>query len=197
MAHHWYAEYLSAMGRHAQAFAEIRRAQELDPVEPLLLAVGGEIYAHARRYDQVIEQCRRGLKLDSNFGLAHVNLAWGYIGRGMYNEARQEFEKGAAIYGSDFSVGLPVVYAATGKKAEALKFLDQARVRSRNGETLQRALARAYMYLGDKQSALQWLEKGYENREPNMVFIRVDSAFDPLRSDPRFQALLRRMNFPP
>jgi TolB-like protein/DNA-binding winged helix-turn-helix (wHTH) protein/Flp pilus assembly protein TadD len=195
VGHHWYAEYLSAMGRHEQAFAEIRRAQELDPVSPLLRAIGGEVYYCARRYDEAIEQCRKGLELDSNFGLAHANLGWGYIVKGMYKEAGLEFEKAGAAYGGNY-VGLAVVCAAMGNKGKALKILDQARERSSHGEASPWHLARAYILLGDNQRALVWLQKADEDRDPAMAFTKAEPAFAPLRSDPRFQALLRRMNLP-
>ena len=81
-SHHWYAEYLSAMGRHDEAIAEIKRAQELDPLSPLLFAIGEEIFILARRYDDVIEEAKKALELDSNYALAHGNLADGFLGKG-------------------------------------------------------------------------------------------------------------------
>ena len=77
-SHHWYAEYLSAMGRHDQAIAEIKRAEELDPLSPLLFAIGEEVCTNARRYDEVIEEAKKALELDSNYALAH-----GESGRGL------------------------------------------------------------------------------------------------------------------
>jgi tetratricopeptide (TPR) repeat protein len=197
VAHHWYAEYLSAMGRHGQAFAEIRRAQELDPVSPLLRAIGGEIYRYARRYDEAIEQCRKGLELDSNFGLAHRNLGSGYLGKGMYEEAMAEYEEANRLIGRANRLWLARVYVAAGRRGEAVKMLVRFSEQSRQGEVSLMWLAALYVALGKKQRALDWLQKAYENRDPYMVFIRVDLGLDPLRSDPRFLALLRRMNFPP
>ncbi len=196
VGHHWYAEYLSAMGRHEQAIAEIRRAQELDPVSPLLHAIGGEIYNFARRHDEAIEQCREGLELDSSFGLAHRNLGLGYFGKGMYEEAIAEFEGADRLIGRGNRLCLARVYAMAGRRDAAVKMLNRFSEQCTRGEISPIGLSSLYVALGKKQRALDWLQKAYEQRDPYMVFIRVDWAFDPLRSAPRFQALLRRMNFP-
>jgi TolB-like protein/tRNA A-37 threonylcarbamoyl transferase component Bud32 len=197
VGHHWYAEYLSAMGRHEEAIAQVRRAQDLDPLSPLMLAIGGEVCFYARRYDEAIEQCQKALELDSNYALAHANLAWGYLGKGLHGEAIAEFEKAARLYGSDRTLGLPLAYAAAGRRGEALKMLDLAREQSKRGEISPWWLAQMYLGLGEKQKALEWLEKAYEEHDPRMAFLKVEPLLDALRSDPRFQNLLRRMNFPP
>ena len=197
VGHHWYAEYLSAMGRHDQAIAEIKRAQELDPLSPLMLVVGGEVCLYARRYDEVIEQCRKALELDSSYALAHAWLASAYAEKAMYEEATTEFEKAARLFGSDPWGGLALVYARTGKRDEALKILGRMREQSNRGEFSPVRTACLYLAVGEKQRALDWLEKAYEERDPYMAFLNVRPGLDPLRSDPRFQDLLRRMNFPP
>jgi len=197
VGHHWYAEYLSAMGRHDQAIAEIKRAQELDPLSPLMLVVGGEVCFYAHRYDEVIEQCRKALELDSSYALAHSWLASAYAEKAMYEEATTEFEKAARLFGRDPWGGLALVYARTGKRDEALKILGRMREQSNRGESSPVRTACLYLAVGEKQRALDWLEKAYEERDPYMAFLNVRPELDPLRSDPRFQDLVRRMNFPP
>jgi TolB-like protein/Tfp pilus assembly protein PilF len=198
VGHHWYAEYLGAMGRHEQAIAQVRRAQELDPLSPLMLVIGGQVCRYARRYDEGMEQCRKAIELDSNYALAHVGLGRAYLGKEMYEEATAEFEKAARLDGSEHSLlWLAFASAATGRRGEALKILDRAREQSKRGEISPLRLAYFYIGLGENQRALDWLEKAYEERDPYMSFLKVEPPLDPLRSDPRFQDLLRRMNFPP
>ncbi len=193
IAHHWYAEYLSAMGRHDEAFAEIKRAQELDPLSPLLLSIGGEVCNFARRYDDVIEQCRRAIELDSNFSLAHAHLARAYLAKGMYMEA----EEAARCTGDDerISLRLANIYAAAGSKAKAVRIL--AARRSANERELDPvAVAGITARLGEISVALDWLEKAYDQRQPDLVFLNVILNLDPLRDEPRFQALVRRVGLP-
>jgi TolB-like protein/Tfp pilus assembly protein PilF/predicted Ser/Thr protein kinase len=197
IVHHWYAEFLGAMGRHDEAIAEIRRAQELDPLSPLMLAVGGEIYALAGRYDEAIEQCRKALDLDPNYALARDNLATGFLYKGQYEQALEEYEKADRIYGSKDPVIVALVEAQAGKKKKALEILrgmNQGPERARLAPLM---ASRLYLALGEEQKALDWLEKSYQDHNPYLVFLNVSERYRPLRSDPRFQDLLRRMNFPP
>ncbi len=198
-SHHWYAEYLNAMGRHSQAIAEIKRAQELDPLSPLLFAIGAEVYTNARRYDEVIEQSRKALELDSNYALAQHNLACGLLANGMYKEAAAEYIKADQSWGLTDSSGLALGYALTGKKAKALQIL--RRLRETPGESGLTSIMEARLCLGaalcNEQEMLDRLEKAYQEHEAYAAFWNVQPAFDPIRSDPRFQHLMRRMNFPP
>jgi len=196
IARHWYAEYLSAMGRHDQAIAEIKLAQELDPLSPLLLAIGGEVCTFARRYDEAIAQCRKALELDSNFALAHENLAMGFLGKRMYEDFAAEYEKAERAYGNPGGLRLARAYALSGKRGEALKILGRVKEQSSQPGFDFSGVASVYLALGEKQKALDWLEKAYEERDPYAPFWNVNPRLDPLRSEPRFQDLLRRMNFP-
>jgi serine/threonine protein kinase/tetratricopeptide (TPR) repeat protein len=197
VAHHWYAEYLSAMGRHEQALAEIQRAQDLDPVSPLLLAIGGEVCSYAGRYDEAIAQCRKALELDPDYPLAHENLGSGLLGKDMYEQAVSEYQKADRELAGSARPHLVEALALAGRRGEALKILGPLTERKKGAESDWRMTARIYLALGDKQKALSCLERGYEVRDPYLVFLNVIPAFDSLRSDPRFQDLLRRMNFPP
>ena len=197
VARHWYAEYLTAMGRHEQAISEITRAQQLDPVSPLMHAMGGEICNLARHYDDAIEQCRKALALDPNFGVAHFHLAFSYLGKEKYEEAMAEFEESDRLIGRDPALHRTFVYAAAGRRTKAVKALDQLWQQYRQGKISPCELASLYAVLGEKQRALDLLEQAYEQRIPVMPILKEVPEFDPLRSDPRFQDLVRRMNFPP
>ena len=193
VAHHWYAEYLSAMGRHDEAVSEIQRAQGLDPLSPLLLAIGGEVCNFARRYDEAIEQCRKALELDSNFAIAHGNLAGAYIRKGMYKEA----EMSARLEGGDphISLRLACIFAAAGSRAKAVGILI-ARQNSKQQELDPTSVVDVYALLGENSLALDWLEKAYDQRDPYMVFMNVAPGMDPLHAEPRFQNLIRRIGLP-
>ena len=193
VAHHWYAEFLSAMGRHEQALAEIKRAQELDPLSPLMLAIGGEIRLFARRYDDMILQCQKALDLDSTFTLARAHLFNAYFGKKMYAEA----EKWARLAEPDTlrSLRMAYIYAATGKRADAVAILD-ARQRSKDAALDPIGMAIVWACLGEKTLALDWLEQALNQRDPSLVFLNVSPKLDPLRSEPRFKDLLRRVGLP-
>ena len=195
--HDWYSEYLGAMGRHEQAIAEIRRAQDLDPLSLYLLAKGGETYMVARRYDEGIEQCRKALELDPNFARATYVIGMVYILKGMPKEAAAEFEKATRL-GRGHTLDMDaLVYAAAGRRDEILKLVGRVRELGKRGEMTPFAMVQFYVALGDNQTALDWLEKGYDEHDPYLSGLKTNAYLDPLRSEPRFQALLRRMNFPP
>ncbi len=196
VAHHWYAEYLNAIGRQEEAIAEIERAQELDPLSPLIYTIGGQIFYRARHYDRAIVECRKALEFDPNYGLAHHTLSWCYTQKRMYAEAVRELEEAARLYGTDLAQHIGSVYALAGRRGEALKPLERVRERSKRGEISPVYSAQFYIGLGEKQKALDLLEKGFEERDGEIVFLKSLPWLDPLRSDPRFQDLLRRMNFP-
>ena len=119
----------------------------------------GYICVQAGRYDEAIEQCRRALGLDANYALAHGNLSWGYFWKGLHEEAAKEFEKSARLWGNDVGMGLPAVYAATGRRDQVQKVLHRVTEQSKRGEVPAPFVARTYVRLGDKERAFDWLEK--------------------------------------
>jgi tetratricopeptide (TPR) repeat protein len=150
----------------------------------------------ARQYDQAIEQYRKALDLDPNFTAAHANLGMAYLAKSKYKEGIEEIEKGLTISPGN-AVSLSVLgyaYAVAGRRAEALKVLDQLSELSKQKYVRPAFMARIYVGLGDKDKAFEWLEKDYAERG---FPVTAEPALDPLRSDPRFQDLLRRMNLQP
>jgi TolB-like protein/Tfp pilus assembly protein PilF len=198
-AHQWYAEYLSRMGRHNEAIAELKRARELDPLSLMSNAVGGFIFVCARRYDEAIAQCRRTLELNAGFYPAHLNLGWAYEQKKLYDEAITEYQKAKALQEGNpyLAADLARGYAAAGKRTEALKIVSNLRELSKQKYVSPYKVAQIYTVLGDFHQASVWLEKAYDERSYDLTYAKVDPTFDPMRSDPRFQDLLRRMNFPP
>jgi serine/threonine-protein kinase len=196
-AHHFYAIALRRMGRLEESIKELRRAVELDPFSGFInLDLGGSLY-FARRYDAAIEQERKILELDPNFILAHYVLGMAYVQKSMYEEGIAEFQKVLEILPGDVRPlsGLGNAYAVAGRRAEAQKVLDQLNDLSKRKYVP--AWFRAIIYVGleEKDKAFEWLEKSYEDRSIGFgSAIKVDPIWDPLRSDPRFADLLRRMN---
>jgi tetratricopeptide (TPR) repeat protein len=194
-AHQWYAEYLTTVGRKEEAIAEIRRAQELDPLSLVIDANVGRLLYYTRQYDRAIEELQNTLRLAPNYFWAHVFLGMAFEQKGMYAEAIAEFQKVAALSGGEPNVPLAHTYAASGRTDDARKMLDA--LQQRYGEDVESYfLGGIHAALGEKDEAFAWLEKAYDEHSFFLVFLPADPWFDPLRDDPRFQDLLRRLNFP-
>ncbi len=195
--HSRYSGTLVHMGRLEQAIAEAKRALELDPLSLPINRGLGDTYYFARQYDQAIEQENKTLELDPNFELAYNDVALAYSLKSMYSEAIAESKKQVALDPRAAPLGvLAYAYGKGGKKAEAQKVLDTLLDMSKHQYVQPRVLARVYVGLGDKEKAFEYLEKSYQDRSIGTAFglINTDPSFDPLRSDPRFADLLRRMN---
>jgi len=198
-AHEWYALYLATMGRTQEAIAEARLAQQVDPLSLVMNSALGRVYHFARQYDKAIEQLRKTIDLDPNFASAHFDIAWSYLQKGMNAEAIAEFQKGLAITGRNPTrlAAFAAIQARAGNTGEAMKILNELKKLSDRSYVPAFTMAMAYTGLGDKDQAFAWLEKVYEERGGGILFVTVDSSFDPLRSDPRFADLLRRLGLPP
>ena len=190
--------YLGAMGRSDDAVAEVRRAQELDPLSPLLLAIGGEIYMDAHRYDECISDSKKALEFDPNFALAHEHLGGCLLQKKLYKEAGAEYVEAGRIWGSAEPDVIALGYALTGRRTDAVKALERSKadldLPARESITEARICLDAN--LCTKDQTLDWLEKAYSEHEAYMPFLNVHPAFDPLRADSRFEDLIRRMRFP-
>ena len=196
-AHEIYGYHLYRLGRFQQAIAELKRSVELDPLSLLNNRVLGQAFYNARQYEQAIEQLRKTLELDPNFPGVHEFLGEAYLQKSMYKEGLAELEKELAIFpNSTASLSqLGYGYAMEGRRAEAQKVLDQLNERSKQRYISPANRAIIYAALGEKDKAFEWLEKGFEDR--SVGAIKVNPVYDPLRSDPRFADLLRRMNLQP
>jgi len=195
-AHHWYAWHLSLLGRFDEALEEMRKAKNLDPLSLIINADLAELLVIAHFYDESIIQSRATIAMDPNFALAHNQLAQAYLQKHMNVEAIAELQKAVELSGGSPTcvANLARAYAASGKTSEAVKLLGDLKNHSNRGYSDASEVAVVYAALGDKDQAMQWLETGYQERFNPGVLLRP--GFDPLRSDPRFQDLLRRIGFP-
>jgi len=190
-AHHWYAWHLSLLGKYDEAIAEMRKAENLDPLSLIINSDLAELLVLAHSYDEAIQQSRKTIEMDPNFAFAHNQLAQAYLQKHMYDEAVAELQKAAQLSGGSPTVmaNLARSYAASGKRSETAKLLSELKKHSSPGYSHASEIAVIYAALGDKDQAMTWLERGYEERFNPGVLLRP--GFDPLRSDPRSQELVR------
>ena len=198
-AHQMYSYHLSAVGRLDEALAEMRRAQELDPLSIAKIAGMGEIFNHKRQYDQAIEQYQKALEMDPNSGFVHWALGNVYVQKGMYAEAIAEYQKAIPLSGDspDEPAALGYAYALSGKRHEAQELIDELKERSKRRYISPTVIAFIYAGLGEKDQAFALLDKAYDERDSILVLLKVEPAFNNLRSDPRFAELMRRVGLPP
>jgi TolB-like protein/DNA-binding winged helix-turn-helix (wHTH) protein/Tfp pilus assembly protein PilF len=195
-AHHWYAWHLSLLGRYDEAIEEMRKAKSLDPLSLIINADLAELLSIAHFYDESIIQSRKTIEMDPNFALAHNQLAQAYLQKHMNAEAIAELQKAVELSaGSPTCIAnLARAYAASGRTGEAGKLLSDLKSHLNGGYSDAAEVSMVYAALGDKEQAMHWLEIGYEQRFNPGVLLRP--GFDPLRSDSRFQDLLRRIGLP-
>jgi tetratricopeptide (TPR) repeat protein len=195
-AHRLYAVFLSAMTRFEQAQTEIKTAQVLDPLSAYNDCTAGWTFYCARKYDLAAQQCQKALELEPNFDSAHACLGYSLLGKGASQQAASEFQKALELSGGDAVrvVWLGRAYAQAGDQAGARKVLAQLQDQSKTAYVPPYFIATLYAALGDHPQALAWLEKAYSERDLYLAWIKFDPAVDPLRADPPFQALQRRMS---
>jgi len=195
-AHHWYASHLILLGRYDEAIAEMRKAENLDPLSLIIDADLAETLVIAHSYDESIRQSRKAIEMDPNFALTHNHLGQAYLQQQMNDEAVAELQKAVQLSGGSPTciANLARAYVASGKRSEAVKLLNDLKKRSNSSHSHASEIAMIYVTLGDTNQAMNWLEKGYEERFNPSVLLRP--GFDPLRSDPRFEDLVRRIGLP-
>jgi len=194
-AHLRYGAYHSAMGRLDEALAEMKRAQELDPISLIINTLLGRTLYFGRRFDDAIEQLRRTLEIDSNFERAHFFLGRTYMQQGRSAEAVAELQHAVVLSdGSPTFVGaLGYAYGRSGDKGRAYQLISQLHEISLQRYVSSYDLALIYVGLGENDEALESLEAAYEERSSWMIFLQVTPEFDGLRADPRFMRLLHRI----
>jgi len=192
-AHHWYAWHLALLDRYDEALVEMRKAENLDPLSLVINADLAELLILAHSYDESIQQSRKTIEMDPNFALAHNQLAQAYLQKRMTDEAITELRKAVQLSGGSPTciANLARAYAASGKPSEAAKLLSDLMKRSSPNYSYASEIAMIYASLGDTNRAMNWLEKGYDERFNPGVLLRP--GFDPLRSDPRFEDLAHRV----
>ena len=175
----------------------MKRAQELDPLSLIINAEVGLMYRYARQPDKAIEQLRKTIEMDQSFYFAHWSLGRAYVMKGAFSEALSEYQIARRLVDDPNILGMMGhTYAVSGRRDEALKTIDQLKEISKRRYVKANTFAEIYTGLGDKDQAFKWLEKSYEQRTPDLIFIAIDPIFDNLRSDPRFADLVRRVGLP-
>jgi tetratricopeptide (TPR) repeat protein len=192
-AHHWYAEYLALVGRFDEASSEIARARQLDPLSLIIVADNGAILYFSRDYDHAIEQFRTVLEMEPNFPRAQV-LLFAYVQKGLFKDALADIEKWRRIDDTPWTWALEAyVCGRSGQRARARHALEKLQQLNRQRPLEPAQMLVAYVGMDNKDEAFTWLQKAYLEHSPVLTALKVDPIYDPLRSDPRFQDVLRRI----
>src|SRR5437016_4361871 len=194
-AHHSYSRFLASLGRVEEARAELKRAQELDPLSLLVQANSGVISYFGRQYDQAIQELRQINRLDPKFSVPYWGLGLCYEQMGVYEEAVTQLQKAIDLSGRGANgiASLGHAYGLAGRRGEALKILLELEERAKKSYVSSYQIALVYLGLHRNDEALKQLENAYQERSTLLTYLKMDPRFDPLRSDPRFEDLLRRI----
>ena len=196
-AYHQYGWLLAMSGRPSEALAELKHAQQLDP---LSLFIGTDMnvpFYVSRQYDASIEQSRKVIEMEPDFYLAHYTLAMALAQKKDYANAISEFKKAKSIADIPWNdAGLGYVYASAGRKQEAFQVIAELQAKAKQRYVSPYAIATIYAGLGNRDQTFEWLEKAYQERSPGLTLLKVEPMLDNIRSDPRYPDLLRRMGLP-
>jgi DNA-binding winged helix-turn-helix (wHTH) protein/Tfp pilus assembly protein PilF len=196
-AHHWYGELLGFLGRFDEAFTELDRARELDPLSLIIATDRATVMLYARQYDRAVEEFRRVLSVDPNFSRAAM-ITYAYVWDGLFAEAIAQAETRYAMNDAPWDWALlTYVYGRAGRVAQAQPTLHKLEDLSRHQRIDPAAAIVAYLGVGDKPRALSLLETAVDEHSPSVIALKVDPLYDDLRTDPRFTDLLRRVRLGP
>jgi TolB-like protein/Tfp pilus assembly protein PilF len=195
-ARHWYADGpLASLGKFDKAIAELKRAQQLDPLSLIINADLGVELVNARRYDEGIAQLRKTIEMDPRFYYAHWNLGTALQFNGQLRDAFAEYKTAAELSDDPLLLGLLAqAHAKLGQRGEAVKMLEQLQQLAGRRYVANYVFAILHMALGEKDKAIDRFERAYHNHAgPDLILIKVDPMLDPLRGDPRFEALVEKV----
>jgi TolB-like protein/DNA-binding winged helix-turn-helix (wHTH) protein len=197
VAHEWYAWHLLVLGHSAEGMFEMRRAESLDPVSPIIRSNVADALSVSHLFEESVQQSRKTLALDPNFAVGHFQLAEALVQEREYEAAIAELRRAIDLSGHliAFDANLGHAYAVSGRKADALKIAHDMEARTDLSPAADASIALIYVGLGDLDQAMSWLNKAYDARFNPSILIRP--GFDPLRSDPRFRELQHRIGLPP
>jgi tetratricopeptide (TPR) repeat protein len=195
-AHQWYSWHLLMMGRNCEGILQLTKAESLDPLSLIISADMADALCVARRYDEAAQKSKKILEMDPNFAVGHYELGQALVQKDLHHEAIVEFQKAIELSGHSgaFDSYLGYAYAMSGRKEEAMKIVDDLQARHDQNPSADADIALIYVGLGDRDQAMIALNKAHEARFKASILLRP--AFDALRSDARFQDLLRRIGLP-
>ena len=197
-AYQRYSLYSIAMGRFDESLEQIKKARDLDPLSiSINSSLGWRLYL-ARQYDRSIEQLRDTLEMDPSYEWAHFILGQAYEQKREFNLARAELQRAVELSHSSPLMISAMAHAdaLSGNQEEALRLLQQLMAQSKKQYVSPFYVAIVYIGLGKTETAMDWMERAFADRSNGLVFLKVEPEVDPLRSNPRFIALQKRLNFP-
>jgi len=194
-AHQWYSELLVHTGRINESLREINIAYELDPLSTIINMQRASFVYYSRDYDQAIKEFQRALELHPNFSFTHLYLGYTYCMMNKYDEAVRSMQKVKTLsQGPRSDAYLAYAYAVAGKHIQAKHILDSLLILPEQNLNLSAySVALIYIALGETDQTIHWLEKAYMQHDYELNHVKVDPAFDPVNSDPRFKILLQKM----
>jgi len=196
-AHHWYGDYLSNMGRLDEGMRETRKAQGLDPLSLIINTTLGWQYYLARQNDQAVDQLHKVLEIDPKFSPARRILEEVYARMGKQKEAVAEREKALSLSGGpELAASIEEDFNKFGYKGVLQSWLEGLTELSKHSYVSSYSIAESYMRVGERQKAFEWLEKAYEEHDSGLVSVAVEPMFEPIRTDPRFKDIVRRLKLP-
>ena len=201
-AHQWYAENIGMIGgREQEALAELNRAHQLDPLSPIISTEVGFIHILARRYDEAIVVCKKVANENPTFALVHKDcLARAYWGKRMYPQGIEEWKTYGELSGerneSEFASAMEQGFRSAGWKGALTKGIETLQAQRNTGYSSAYVIATLYAELGDKDQAFRWLNAAYQERDRWLLGLKTDFLLDPIRSDPRFAELVRKVGLP-
>jgi len=192
-AHHSYAYQLMLMGRSDEGIAEMRMAENLDPLSLIISTDVADVLLLARRFDESMRQTQKALDMDANFAMARFQMGQVLVQKRLFEAAIAQFQRAIELSGhsSAFDAALAHAHASAGHTAEAKRIIGELEQRQNPDGVVDANIAMVYVGLGDAEQAMNWLEKAYEARFNPHILLRPE--LDPLRSNPRFKALLQRL----
>ncbi len=196
-AQRFYSVLLTVLGRHDEAIAEMETARQLDPLSLITNALKGQSFFYAGRDREAIDQLNKTLEIEPNFWIARLMLARVYIGQNRFDEAVTEANKAGEFSGGNSEAVSLAGYALakSERRDTALAMLEELKSRSNQRYVPAYNVAMIYNGLGEREAALNQLEKAFQERDARMMLLKVEPKWNDLRSEPRFIALMKRLNF--
>jgi len=184
---------LVTMGRGDESIAELKTAENLDPLSLIIITDVAELLYVAHRYDDAVRQAQKALDLDGNFAMAHDQMGQVLVQQRKFDAAIAEFQRAIELSGHSpaFDADLAHAYALSGRTSEAQKIASELEQQPSQNGTVDVSIALIYLGLGKAAEAMNWLDQAYDARFNPVILVRPE--FDPLRSDPRFKELMRRL----